>query len=157
MIRNIVPSILETLGGAAKATTKQAGKQVKKTGDDIAIELGLKPLAPIGADTTQPLAAHTDQQVDRLKEITNRRIASKYQSIQQEIAHLQRKRVNELPAYITGSAQFDKDKAVQQMEVANKPSATLSIERPKEDKAKLPPIAVRREQSKAERHRGSSG
>lgn len=156
MIRNIVASTLETLSGTFKAGAKQAGQQVKKTGDDVAKELGLKPLAPIGADTTQPLAAHTDQQVDRLKDITNRRIASKYQSIQQEIAQLQKKRVNELPSYITGSAQFDEDKAVKQMEVANQPTATLSQEKPKE-KQPLPPIAVRREQSKAERHRGSSG
>ena len=157
MIRNVVPSILETLGGAAKATAKQAGQQVKKTGEDVAKELGLKPLPPVGTDTGKPPAAHNDEQFDKLSQINKKRMVSKYQQIQQEISQFQKKREGELPAYITGSPGYDKDKAVKQLEVSQRPTATLNAEKPKEDKQKLPPISVRREQSKAERHRGSSG
>lgn len=144
MPKQVVSDVFESLGGAAKATGKQAASDVKKMGEDFLESLGLKP-----AQSQKPLEPDVNQkkeeQISQAQEADTSRSLSRYRQIQEEIRALQKKRSQELPKEITGKPGFDEGKAVKQLEMKAA------------DKKKPPPLPAQRESQKAERFRGVSG
>jgi hypothetical protein len=144
----VVSDVFETLGGIVSGTKKQAASDLKKGAEDLAEGLGLKAPAP----PTEMSPAHNEEQFKKIEKAAEMRKISKYQKIQQEIAQLQKKREQELPAYLTGQPGFDQEKAIRQLE-----EGPIKPKEGEKKKEAVLPISVKRAQNKAERHRGASG
>lgn len=128
MANKIVADSFETLGGA-----------VKKAGDDIVENIGLKPADSAG---TSEQASQPQQQAQ-----TNqiKKSVARYRQIQEEIKQMQVKRSQEMVKY---SQPGFTDEPKQQNQIKQ-------LEVKKEEK--LPPLPVQRASQKTERLRGVSG
>lgn len=155
MPKQIIADTFETLGGVAKSAGQQAVSDVKKAGEDVAIELGVKPAQQqFPADQTSA-PAQTEEQTQKINEAAKRRSAARYQEIQAEIKQLQDKRSKELLQNVIEKPSLDEGKKVKQLETG--PSFAPSAGGATEGEGKLPPIPVQRASKKAEAFRGASG
>lgn len=148
MVKQVIGDFFETLGGMAKSTGQQVAIGVKKGGEDIARELGIKPKqsdeeAKQGGTTS--LEVKSNEEIEAMKQKDKKKVLARYRQIQEEIKAIAQKKKTELPKSITGQAGFDKEKAIKQLEVKE------------EEKKKLPPLPAQRASRKAEMFRGVSG
>ena len=136
MSKQIVSDVFETLGGVIKSTGQQA-----------AVELGLKAQAQGVADDAQKQDRAKEEEINKMKAVKRQKTAASYKKITEEIRQIQLKKKQEVPKEVSGKPGFDEGKAIRQIETG----------KPEQDLKKLPPINVQRERTKAERFRGVSG
>lgn len=160
MQKGIVADVFETLGGTVKGAVRQAVSDVKKAGEDVAVELGLKTAASQSQDDQASAPAHTEEQYKKIEAASKQRAASKYRQIQEEIKRLQLKRKQEEQAYSAGSAgEKAETTVIRQLEVAQQPKAKLEktqAEMEKERQKQLP-LPAKQASRKTEMFRGVSG
>lgn len=162
-MKQVIADTFETLGNVVQGTGKQVAADTKKAGEDVATELGLKQAPKTQQDDAQKTPAQTPEQYKKIEDSVKKRTAARYRQIQDEIRAIQAKKQQELPKYVTGSPGYDKDKAVKQLEVEEKPSFAKAstdakaIADKSAGKEKLPPLPVQRASKKAEMFRGVSG
>lgn len=136
MVNKIVADSFETLG-----------KAVKQVGDDIAENVGLKPIndqgtAEQGSQQQQQAKA---AQIKKMDEAGKKKAVARYQQLQAEIKRMQEKRSQEMVKY-SQSGFTDEQKQQKQIK---------QLEEKKEDK--LSPLPVQRASQKTEKLRGVSG
>ncbi|MGB9637247.1 MAG: hypothetical protein ACPLY7_00405 [Microgenomates group bacterium] len=144
MPKQILADTFETLGGVAKSAGQQLVADVKKTGEDIAVELGVKPAKQQTPSDQTSAPAQTEEQSKKIAEAAQKKAIARYRQIQAEIKALEEKRKKELPKEVAGKPEFSEEKTVKQLEVN------------KEEK-KLPPLSVQKAVKKTEMFRGTSG
>lgn len=144
MPNKIIADSFETLGGVVQQGGKQVVSTVKKIGEDIKEQVGLKP-KPAAEEQKEKQPSLKEEQTKKMEEMAKKRTAARYRQIQEEIKALAARREKELPKAVTGQPGFDEGKMVKQ------------LEEKKEQEKKLPPLNVQRERSKIERMRGVSG
>ena len=144
MPKQVISDVFETLGGVVKSTGQQA-----------AVELGLKAQAQGATDNAQKQDQAKEEEIKKMKVAERQRTAAGYKKITEEIRQIQLKKRQEIPKEVSGKPGFDEGKAIKQIETG--PSFAKASEGKEEDKKKLPPINVQREKTKAERFRGVSG
>jgi len=157
MSKQIIADTFETLSGVVKSAGQQAVSDVKKAGEDVVIELGLKSPQQQSQGDQAPASAPTEEQTEKINEAAKKRAAARYREIQAEIKDLEEKREKQLPKEVSGKPGFDEEKTVKQLEVGEKPSSAQPIRRAMAGKEKLPPLPVQRASKKAEMFRGTSG
>ena len=148
MANKIVSDSFETLGGVIKSTGQQVKQTVKKTGDDVAESVGLKPADSAGTNEQggQPQQQYkSDDQMKKMGDESKTEARKKYGEIITGIQKAQQKRTQDIQEYRKPGL-TDKDKQEKQIK---------QLEEKKQDQ--LPPIPVQRERTKTERSRGVSG
>jgi len=142
MSNKFIADTFETLSGVVKSVGQQAASDAKKAGEDVAIDLGLKPAQRPPSGDQVSVSNQTEEQTKKISEAAKRRAAARYREIQAEIKALEEKRKRELPKEVSGKPGFAEDKKVKQLEI---------------EKEKLPPLPIQRASKKAETFRGTSG
>lgn len=145
MPKQIISDSFETLGGVAKSAGQQAVSDVKEAGEDVAVELGIKPAQPPTQNGQTSAATETEEQTKKINEAAKKRSQLRYQEIQAEIKQLEDKRSKDLLARVVEKPSLDEGKKVKQLEEGAS------------QENKLPPIPVQRASKKTEAFRGASG
>lgn len=159
MPNKIIADSFETLGSAVQQGGKQAVSTIKKMGEDVLEQTGIKAPSPAQNDQTAAPAQTEEQyrmidkQSKKIENAAEKRTIARYREVQAQIKAIGDKRKQELPKEITGKPGFDEGKAIKQLEEGGAASVKTSASQGK----KLPPINVQRERTKAERFRGASG
>jgi len=147
MPKQIIADTFETLGKVVQSTGQQAVSDVKKMGEEAALELGIKPPTQGGTDDNQKVDQAKEEQIEKMAAVSKQKSLARYKQIQEEIRQIEQKRKRETPKQVSGKPGFDEGKAVKQLETG----------KPAEDKKKLPPLPAQRASKKAEVFRGVSG
>jgi len=156
MPKQIISDTFETLGGMAKSAGQQAASDVKKVGEDIAVELGIKPAQQQSPSDQTSVPAQNEEQPQKIDEAAKRRAQIRYQEIQAEIKGLQDKRSKDLLGRVAEKPSLDEGQKIKQLE-AGAASAPPTGGATASQGNKLPPIPVQRATKKAETFRGASG
>lgn len=142
MPKAIISDSFETLSGAVQQGGKQIVSTVKKMGEDVLEQMGIKTPPPAQNDQNAA-PAHTEEQYKKIEDSAKKRTLAHYREIQEQIKAIGDKRKQELPKEVTGKPGFSEEKAIKQLE--------------EKKEEKLPPLPVRQSSRKTEVFRGASG
>lgn len=147
MPKQTITDTFETLGKVAQSVGQQAVSDVKKMGEEVVVELGIKPSAQGGTDDNQKQDQAKEEEIKKMAAVSKQKSSARYKQIREEIRQMEQKRERQTPQPVSGKLGFDEGKAVKQLETG----------KPAEDKKKLPPLPAQRASKKAEVFRGASG
>jgi hypothetical protein len=144
----VIGDLFETLGSSAQSAGNQVKTVVKGMQGDVKESLGLPTEASKdnSPDSNNP-SAPNEEQLKKMKQASDKRIAANYQKIQKEILQLGQQRDKEEEKYhMPGNTDEEKkENQIKQLQEKENPEK------------KLPPLDVQKSQRKAEMHRGASG